>query len=384
MLVDSIGDSSAGAERFAVGLAGALAPDRYAVTVCATRHATGRLPATMAAAGIRVLSLERGTDFKPHAFGRLVRYLRRERVDVLHAHKFGSNVWGTVIGRLSGVRVIVAHEHSWSYEGDPVRLLLDRYLIGRGASAFVAVSTLDATRMVAVEKVPAEKVVTIPNAYLPRPREPVVADLRAELGLEKDAPLLVTGAILRAEKALDVLIDAFAQVVQQLPRVHLVIAGKGPCEAELKRDAAVAGVADRVHFLGFRSDMDVILESSDLAVMSSDREGLPLFAIECMAHRTPLVATDVGGIRDILVENESVLLAPRRDPSALARQIERALLEPERRDALAAAAHARLGELTIDRIADRFEALYERLLERGAPGVSTPLPVDAQAQPRAS
>lgn len=378
MLVDSIGDSSAGAERFAVGLAGALAPDRYAVTVCATRYATGRLPATMAAAGIRVLSLGRGTDFKPHAFGRLMRYLRRERVDVLHAHKFGSNVWGTVIGRLSGVPVILAHEHSWAYEGDPVRLLLDRYLIGRGASAFVAVSTLDAARMVAVEKVPAEKVVTIPNAYLPRPREPVVADLRAELGLEKDAPLLVTGAILRAEKGLDVLIDAFAQVVQQLPRVHLVIAGKGPCEAELKRDAAVAGVADRVHFLGFRSDMDVILESSDLAVMSSDREGLPLFAIECMAHRTPLVATDVGGIRDILVENESVLLAPRRDPSALARQIERALLEPERRDALAAAAHARLGELTIDRIADRFEALYERLLERGAPGVSTPLPVDAR------
>ncbi len=361
MLIDRVTDKAGGAERFAVGLAGALPRDRFEVTMCVTRELDGELPRQLIEAGVRIFSLDRGDDFRPQAFLRLVRYLRRERVDVLHAHMFGSNVWGTLLGRLCRVPAIVAHEQTWSYEGNALRRELDRHLIGRGASAFVAVSSADAERMATIERVPREKIVTIPNAYIPRPPGPP-GDLRGELSLASGVPLIVTGAILRPQKALHVLLDAFGLVAQRVPQAHLAIAGMGPCEQELRERAAASSAADRIHFLGLRTDMDAVLKAGDIATMSSDFEGTPLFALECMAHRTPLVSTDVGGIRDILDEGTSVLLAPRRDPRALADQLERALLDADLRESLADAAHARLSELTIEQIAARFESLYDRLL----------------------
>lgn len=363
VLVDAIGARVAGAESFAVGLAAALPRERFKVTVCASREVIGDLPDALVDSDLGFLCLERGRDgLKPHAFVRLARRLRRDRIDVLHAHKFGSNVWGTLLGRLCRVPVIVAHEHTWSYEGEPVRRLLDRHLVGRFASVFVAVSSVDAERMTSVEKVPPEKVVVLPTAFIPRPPGPH-SDVRTELGLRASEPLLVTAAFLRPQKALDVLIDAFALALNKVPAAHLVIAGTGSCEADLRRHAAASGVADRVHFLGVRNDVAAILETGDVAVMSSDYEGLPLFALECMAHRTPLVSTDVGGIRDILEEDESVLLAPPRDPHALASQIERVLLEPATREKLVAGAQERIAGLTIDQVATRFANLYDRLLE---------------------
>lgn len=367
MLVNALRERSGGAERFAAGLAASLSSEGHTVTMCLTRKAGGPLLETLADAGVRLLNLDRGDDFRPLAFGRLARYLREENVDVLHAHMFGSNLWGTVIGRMCAVPVIVAHEQTWSYEGNPVRRFLDGYLIGRGASAFVAVSRADARRMVELENVPREKVTVIPNAYVPRP-EGTGGNLRAELALAADVPLLVTAAILRPQKALDVLIDAFALVLDKLPAAQLAIAGEGPCEPELRRQAAAMGLADRIHFLGLRTDIGAVLESADLAVMSSDFEGTPLFAIECMTHRTPLVATDVGGIRDLLEEDKSVLLAPRRDAQALARQMTSVLLEPGKRDSLAAAAYESAEELSIERTAARFTALYSSLLERAEAG----------------
>src|SRR6185436_7651557 len=108
MLVDSLYDGTGGAERFAVGLAAALPPERYEVAVCATRTSEGSLPAGLEAAGVGQFALG-----------------RRGRFDVLHCHKFGSNVWGTLIGRAAGVPVVIAHEHTWSYEGQPLRRFLD-------------------------------------------------------------------------------------------------------------------------------------------------------------------------------------------------------------------------------------------------------------------
>ena len=120
-------------------------------------------------------------------FGRLgARCCGASDVDVLHAHMFGSNVWGTVVGRAARVPVVVAHEQTWDYEGQPLRKLLDGRLIGRHADAFVAVSTADRDRMVALEGVPEDKLRVELNAYVPRtgPRPP--ARLREELGLRRD------------------------------------------------------------------------------------------------------------------------------------------------------------------------------------------------------
>lgn len=361
VLVDEVGDAAGGAERFAVGLATTLPADRFDVSLCATHSASGPLAEELEAAGVRLVALDRQGRFDLLAFRQLVRHLRRERIQVLHAHKFGSNVWGTLLGRLCRVPVVVAHEHTWSYEGQPLRKLIDGRFIGRLASAFVAVSNADRERMIGLEGVPAAKALTIPTAFVPRAAQGG-GDLRAELGIPANAHVVGTMAKLRPQKALSVLIEAFERVLVEIPGAHLVIAGEGPCRDELLAQASGKALGGRVHLAGQRTDLDSVLATFDVAAMSSDFEGLPLFVFECMAHLTPLVSTEVGGVPDVVEDGLTGLLVPPRDPAALAGALTRLLGDEDLRARLAEDAGRRLPDYTMQRAAERFAALYERLL----------------------
>jgi glycosyltransferase involved in cell wall biosynthesis len=359
MLVDRL--RRGGAERLLVGIATHLPPERYEVAVCTTRPGHGQLLDDLRAAGIEHLAFERRHRLDLAPLVRLAATIRRRGFDVIHAHKFGSNVWGTVLGRLARVPLVIAHEHTWSYEGQPARRLLDGHLIGRFAHAFVAVSKLDRDRMIESEGVSPEKIVVMPTAFVPRAGG-TDDDLRAQLDIPTDAPVVGTAAVLRPQKALHVLVEAFARLASSYPDAHLIVAGSGPCGAELERLARDRGVAGSVHMLGWTEDVRGLLRAVDVAAISSDFEGTPLFALECMAHGVPLVSTDVGGIADVLEDGRSVELVPRRDPAALAEALEALLADPERREQLAAAGAARLRPLAIDRVAADFADLYERLL----------------------
>jgi glycosyltransferase involved in cell wall biosynthesis len=326
----------------------------------------GRLTEELDAAGVHRLSLDRSSGRDVLAFRHLLGHLRTHDVDVLHAHKFGSNLWGTVFGRLARVPVVIAHEHTWSYEGDRRRMFLDGKVIAPLATRFVAVSELDRRRMIELEGVPAAKTVVVPTAYLPRPHDGPAGDLRGELGIPAGAPVVGTLAAMRRQKRLDLLIDAFADVLERLPEAHLVIGGDGDERAQLSDRAAQPGLRDHVHFLGAREDLATVLGGFDVAAMSSDFEGMPLFVLEAMTHGVPLLCTAVGGIPDVLEDDVTGVLVAPADRAGLADALEALLTDPERRARLAAAAQERAREFTLERIAGRFADLYEQLLaERG-------------------
>jgi glycosyltransferase involved in cell wall biosynthesis len=351
-----------GAEVIALGLATHLPADRFEVWLCSTRLADPVMRADLAAASVKHVHLDRRTKWDLHRFLPLRGLLRREKIDILHSHKFGSNVWGTLIGRAANTPIVLAQEHTWSYEGNPLRRLLDGQLIGRLATRFVAVSSLDAERMHSIEGVRREKIVMIPTAYVPRPPTPD-ADLRAELGLAASTPLIGVVAILRAQKNLPVLLRAHARVLETVPDARVVIAGDGECRDELEQLSRELGTADRVHFLGLRHDVDAILRSIDVAAISSDYEGMPLVVFECMANRTPLVSTAVGGLPDVIRDGETGILVPPRDPEALAAALSAVLTDSDLGHRLAEASAERLKDFTIDAMAGRFADLYESLLK---------------------
>jgi glycosyltransferase involved in cell wall biosynthesis len=356
--------NNGGAERFALGLATHLPADRFEVWLCSTRSSAPEFVETMHEAGVHHVNLGRNARLEVHLFGGLARLLREHRFDVLHSHMFGSNVWGTLFGRAYRVPVLVAHEHNWSYSGERGRVLVDRHLIGRLATRFVAVSEAQAELMVSVERIRRERIVVLPTAYIPSPGAPDT-DIRAELGLPPEAPLIGTAAILRVEKALEVLLEAHVHVLDRVPAAHLVIAGSGDCRDQLERHAAELGIADRVHILGMRTDVDAIIRACDVGAMSSDWEGMPLFIFECMAARTPLVATAVGGIKEAVENGRTGLLVPPREPAALGAALVSLLTDPELRSQLAEAAAQRLDAFRIEVVTDRFAELYERLLAEG-------------------
>jgi glycosyltransferase involved in cell wall biosynthesis len=243
-------------------------------------------------------------------------------------------------------------------------------VIGRLADVMVAVSTRDRELMTSVEGIPASKTTYIPNAFVQRDHVTTGADVRLELGLPPGAPVIATLAMLRPEKRIDVLIEAFAAVSRSVPDAQLVIGGAGWMQEEWDELAGRLGVRSRVHWLGMREDVEAVLAAADVAALSSEREGMPLFAFECMATRTPLVATDVGGLRDVFPGGEGAVLVPPGSSDALAEALLRLLGSPERRAELAEVAHARLPEFSAERSAERVGELYERLL--AARGVHVP------------
>jgi glycosyltransferase involved in cell wall biosynthesis len=344
-----------------MGLIENLPADRFELWLCSTRSYEPAATERLRARGVHHVHLGRRTKTDLWRLGGLARTLTRRRFDVLHAHMFGSNLWGTMIGTACRVPVIIAHEQTWSYTGEPLRRLLDGRVIGRLATRFVAVSSRDAERMVSIEHVAPDKITMIPNAYVPHPAPPG-EPLRATLGLSETTPLLGTVAMLRPQKALSVLLDAFAIVLQTVGDVHLAIAGDGECRDELQAQTERMALTDRVHFLGRRSDVDSILGALDVAVMSSDFEGTPLVAYECIVNGTPLVATDVGGLRDIVQDGVTGLLVPPRDPARLAAALTELLVDPARRLQIVRTASARAPEITIAATARRFSELYESLV----------------------
>jgi glycosyltransferase involved in cell wall biosynthesis len=265
--------------------------------------------------------------------------------------------------------VIVAHEHTWSYEGQPLRRLADRELVSRLASTFVAVSQADRRRMTEVERIPPQRTRFIPNGI--PPLVPSGRDVRAELGIPADAPLGVAVTIFRPQKALEVLVEATALVAQGLPAVRVLIVGAASeAEAEpLRALARARGVAENLVVTGLRDDVADVLAAADLTLLSSDFEGSPLSVLEYMAAGKPVVATRVGGVPDLVRDGIDGFLVEPRDPQALAGAMSRLFTDAESRGSMGENARLRQREeFDIDVTVRRIEALYHELFARSRRG----------------
>jgi glycosyltransferase involved in cell wall biosynthesis len=350
-----------GAERFAAGLATHMPRDRIEPWMCCTRGGDDGAVRALRDAGVRYVALGRRGKLDVHRLLPLVSLLRRERFDVVHSHMFGSNVWSSLAGRATRVPVIIAHEHTWPYSGDRVRMWMDGHVIGRLATCFVAVSEADRERMIKLEGVRADRIKVIPTGYVPHPAS-ANGDIRSELGLGPDAQIIAVAALMREQKALDVMVDAHAILLRRMPDAHLVMAGDGPCRPALERQIARLGIAGNVHLLGTRDDVDQILKRVNVGALSSDWEGSPLFVFECRAAKVPLVATAVSGVNELVETGRTGLLVPPRDPHAMADAIQRVLTDPALSARLAEEAAKDLERFEIATVAARFADLYERLV----------------------
>lgn len=367
-LVRMFGEAGGGgAERIARELLAALDPDRFDRTLCVSRppapdDPTGEpIEADLRRRGVRVRFLSRRFKYDPFAWWPLLRLLRSERIDVLHAHTFGHNAWATVLGRLAGVDVIVAHEHNWAFAGRPMRPLVDRRLIARGSDAIIVVSDDARRKMIEVERIPPSRLVVLANGVRALPPGDGHA-VRAELAIGSDDPVIGVVCVMRPEKAVDSLVRAAALLLPEVPRLRVVVAGDGPERPAVQALARELDVADRVLLLGDRMDVPDILAALDVAVLCSDYEGIPLALLEYMDAARPIVATRVGGIPELIEDGVDGLLVPPRNPPALAEAILALLRDRERGAALGARARERCRrEFSVDATVERLQDLYEQL-----------------------
>jgi len=304
----------------------------------------------------------RGPD--PLWLVRFARRLRRESVEVLHTHEFDMNVYGGLAAALARVpHLATLHGRVWGLDR-PRHLAAYRLVLALG-SRLMTVSRVLADLAADRLRIAPEEVPVIPNGIPIRPRparelrEALRAGVRAELGLPAEAPLLLAVGNLYPVKDHATAVRAMAS----LPGVHLAIAGRGQEEEPLRNLAQELGLADRLHLLGLRDDVQRLLDASDAFVHPSRSEGLPLAILEAMEAALPIVATRVGGVPEAVVEGRTGFLIPPEDPKALAEAVSRLLQDPDRAAALGCAGRARAEEgFSLERMAEQHLRLYAELV----------------------
>jgi 2-deoxystreptamine N-acetyl-D-glucosaminyltransferase/2-deoxystreptamine glucosyltransferase len=200
----------------------------------------------------------------------------------------------------------------------------------------------------------------LPNPAPQLPPLPPASEVRADLGL--DGPVLAFAGRLTAQKALDVALAALAQV----SGVGLVVLGDGPERASLERRAAELGLNGRVRFLGSaeRSDVLRLFRGCDAALLPSAWENFPHTVVEALAVGTPVLATSVGGVPEVVHDGENGLLVPAGDAAALSAAIARFFAEPGLRERLAAGAASSVAPLAEDRLLAEVETELARTVAR--------------------
>jgi glycosyltransferase involved in cell wall biosynthesis len=187
--------------------------------------------------------------------------------------------------------------------------------------------------------------------------------LRSELGIDPDDPVLINVARLYPEKEQKWLLELFHEVRQQHPRAKLLIAGIGPLEAELRAASAALGLDDSVIFLGFRKDLPALLSVADIHVNSSSAEGVPLAICSAMAAGLPIVATEVGGLPEILNHGKAGVLVPFQSNEKFVSAVLDLIGSPERRKAYGSAARRFISEdYSLNTAVQRLQKTYDELL----------------------
>ena len=313
--------------------------------------------------------------FDPVWLWSLTRELRRDPVDIVHAHLFGDSLHGTIAAGWAGRPPIVLTIHNSIDDFTRLQRAGYAWMLPRAARV-IACSESAGRTFRAFYGASAPAIEVIPNGIDPTvvapASEETTARARAKLGIPRDA--LVVGAVGRLEpqKAFADLLTAFTRVAAELGgKARLVIVGSGSELDVLREQADALGIGAQLVLTGFRDDVRDLIPSFDVMAFSSLYEGLPVALLEAMACGVGVVATAVPGLVEVLSDRENALLVPARSPQALADALCYALRHPEVRHALA----RRAGELfrqryTADRMVQHYEAVYSEVAARRAGGVN--------------
>lgn len=354
--------STGGAQNALLRLLARLDRNRFSPTVACLYNGDGAVAQEIRALGVQVFDARMHHKADWTALLRLYRYVRQVRPTILHTSLFHANLPGRVLGRLAGVPIIVCSERTMAMES-AWRYRLNRWTIGL-VDRVTTVSANVRDFCISHVGLPADKLVLIYNG-VELPEKPLASrqEARAELGLPLDS--LVVGAVSRLDP-----VKGVAFLIQALARVegaHLVVIGDGPERATLASLAENLGIANRVRWAGHRRNAAHLLAAFNVFVQPSLYEGLPNTVLEAMAAGLPVVATAVGGTPEAVVNGETGLLVPPRDPSALAQAITRLLQAPDLRRKMGQAGREWVVQFfSVERMVAKTERLYAELLaEKG-------------------
>ncbi|HEQ98434.1 MAG TPA: glycosyltransferase [candidate division Zixibacteria bacterium] len=355
-----------GAEKVLLDLATNLDRELYEVYV--VLHRSRWLHEQLDKNGIPVEIIPSRKSWDIRFIRNFMKHCRKIQADLIHSHLFGANLYAGLAGRMLRLPVIATVHNEYIMPGSNVRhLRLKNFIIRNFAKKIVLVADYMKEDYIEKGHYSHARLKTIYNGIDLKDRLSAEekASARQELGFSKDDVLIGNVANFRAPKGHNYLIQAAARVVERIPHARFLLVGEGT--GELRKDAEKQieslGLMDNVLLLGFRTDVEDLLKVFDIFVLSSISEGLPLSIVEAMGAGLPIVATDVGGLPELVEKGRNGYLVPPRDPEKLAALLLELLGDDELRVSMGRASREIAeNKFSIDRMIGQYQDLYQELL----------------------
>ncbi|MFH0896368.1 MAG: glycosyltransferase [Bacteroidota bacterium] len=327
-----------GAEQVVINLAKGLDKTKFQPFVCCLND-EGQFADVLKKEGIQVFALTkaRGLDFS--VIPKLVKIIKENNIQIVHTHLWGANFWGRMAAKSASVPVVIT-EHNVDEWKSPLHFLIDRFLFKK-TDCFIAVSAAVRSFYSAKLRVPAEKIKVVYNgiqANESQGHKVTKSQVKASLGIKDDEKVIAIIGRLVSQKGHEFFLKAFARLVSSrlsledasrepfrqglASKVKALIVGDGPLKNSLQSTVHSQQLEEKVKFLGLRKDVPEILSITDILVLSSTREGLPMILLEAMAAGVIVVATRVGGTPEVVEDGVNGYLVESGDVEGLRRKIE--------------------------------------------------------------
>jgi glycosyltransferase involved in cell wall biosynthesis len=323
-------------------------------------------------------TIEERFKFDIGALRQLLALLRDKQIDILHSHCYKSDLYGLILRRFHNMKLVTtAHgplasfQYFWASKNWRVRYLYDQMDLRILRYFDLVLMVSDTMReIISRHRVDPSRLVWVRNAIDSqhfRRSGRSDPDLRERLHIPAGATVVGAVGRLNGEKDYPTLLAAARILLSKRPDLYVVVVGKGELDQELRQMNSEMGLADRVLFLGHVHDVRSVFELMDVYALSSTREGLPNTVLEAMAMETPIVATDVDGVREAVTDGREAILVPAQNPERLAAGIDVMLNDGELRARLVRQARQKVSsEFSFAYRTRTIEEMYRRLVSTGS------------------
>lgn len=308
-----------------------------------------------------------GNDYQLYI--KLIKYLKEIKPTIVHTRNW-AGMDGIIVAKIAGVPIIIHGEHGFEIADlisqNRKRKFIRKLVLSTMVDKIVTVSKNLKNRLINEIKIKPEKIIHIPNGVDTNKFNIYRKEFtRKKFGFKKGDFIIGIVARLDPIKNHKTLISAFKEIVTIHPNTNLVIVGDGSLRNKLENQTYQLGIKNKVIFMGERDDVPEILKTFDIFVLPSLNEGMSNTILEAMATGIPVIASNVGGNPELVVDGRTGFLFPSNDVESLVQKIKTYISHPELKQKHGYNAHKRVEEkFSLDQMVRRYEELYLELVER--------------------